>query len=81
MRYIIQLPVTAVDLQTAIRLARVVARTTSFLPQVDSRATTVAEHGDSGVRHRAFCDLRLPDGRGCLLRAGHDGTCSRRLRR
>ncbi|MEO3747933.1 hypothetical protein [Plantactinospora sp. B5E13] len=81
MRYVIQLPVTAVDLHTAIRLARVVARTTSFLPHVDPRATTVAEDGGPGVRHRVFCDLTLPDGRDCLLRVGHDGPCSRRLRR
>ncbi|MEE6261611.1 hypothetical protein [Plantactinospora sonchi] len=81
MRYVIQLPVTAANLHTAIRLARVVARTLRFLPRIDPRATTVVEDGDPGVRHRVFCDLTLPGGRGCLLRAGHDGGCSRRLRR
>jgi hypothetical protein len=101
-RYVIHLPVTVADLDAAVRLARVVARTMSFLPQVDAQATTVAaevEHAaaesaeaagavtgveavaDPDVRHRVFCDRRLPSGRPCLLRPGHDGACSRRIGR
>jgi hypothetical protein len=71
----------AADLAAAIRLARVVARSMSFLPQADPGETTVSEEDDQGVRHRVFCDLLLPGGRRCLLRADHDGPCSRRLRR
>ncbi|MFI1194839.1 hypothetical protein ACH4T9_16485 [Micromonospora sp. NPDC020750] len=37
---------------------------------------------DQNVRHRVFCDRRMPGGgRLCLLRADHDGPCARRLRR
>jgi hypothetical protein len=81
MRYVVHLPVTATDMATAIRLARVVARSASFLPQADPRAITVSEEANPGVRHRAFCDALLPGGRHCLLRADHDGPCSRRIRR
>jgi hypothetical protein len=80
-RYVIHLPVVAADLSAAIRLARVVARSMTFLPQTDLRETTVSEEDNQGVRHRVFCDLLLPGGRRCLLRADHDGPCSRRLRR
>jgi hypothetical protein len=81
MRYVVHLPVVAADLGTAIRLARVVARSVTFLPQADPRATTVSEETDPGVRHRTFCDAALPNGRHCLLRADHDGPCTRRIRR
>jgi hypothetical protein len=79
-RYVIHLPVVAADLAAAIRLARVVARSTSFLPQTDPGETTLSEEDNQGVRHRVFCDVLLPGGRRCLLRSGHDGPCSRRLR-
>ena len=81
MRYVVHLPVTAANLAAAIRLARVVARSASFLPQADPRATTVSAEANPGVRHRVFCDALLPNGRRCLLRADHDGPCSRRIRR
>ncbi|HEY0700325.1 MAG TPA: hypothetical protein VGD43_21285 [Micromonospora sp.] len=77
----IHLPVVAGDLPTAVRLARLVARSVSFLPSVDPGETTVSVEDDQGVRHRVFCDRRLPGGRRCVLRADHDGPCARRLRR
>jgi hypothetical protein len=44
-----------------------------FLQQLDTQGTTVSEEGtEPGVRHRIFCDLRMPSGRPCLLRPGHD---------
>lgn len=81
MRYLVQLPISTTDLNGAIRLARVVARSISFLPQADPRATTVTEETNPDVQHRVFCDALLPTGRHCLLRADHDGPCSRRIRR
>ncbi|MEU8262256.1 hypothetical protein AB0C02_16700 [Micromonospora sp. NPDC048999] len=78
-RWVVHLPVTAPDLLAAQRLARVVARWTQVLPQTDPGETTVSPEDEQGVRHRVFCDLRLPGGRRCLLRTDHDGACSRRL--
>ncbi len=80
-RFVIHLPVLAGDLVGAVRLARVVARWSSLLAQTDPGETTVSVEDDQGVRHRVFCDLRLPGGRRCLLRADHDGPCARRLTR
>lgn len=80
-RFVIHLPVLAGDLAGAVRLARVVARWSSLLAQTDPGETTVSAEDEQGVRHRAFCDLRLPGGRRCLLRADHDGPCARRLTR
>ncbi|WDZ85624.1 hypothetical protein [Micromonospora cathayae] len=80
-RFVIHLPVTAVDLTAAQRVARVVARWTGVLPQTDPGETTVSYEDQQGVRHRVFCDARLPGGRRCVLRATHDGPCTRRLTR
>ncbi|WP_433529379.1 hypothetical protein ACQPYA_24195 [Micromonospora sp. CA-263727] len=78
-RYVVHLPVVAPDLLDAQRLARVVAHWALVLPQADPGETTVSAEDEQGVRHRVFCDLRLPGGGRCLLRADHDGGCARRL--
>ncbi|MBM0239630.1 hypothetical protein JNW88_25360 [Micromonospora sp. ATA32] len=80
-RYVIHLPVVAADLPAAQRLARVVARWTVMLPQTDPGETTVSAEDNQNVRHRVFCDLLMPGGRRCMLRADHYGPCARRLRR
>ena len=80
-RYVIHLPVVAGDLPTAQRLARVIGRWTLIMPWADPGEATVSAEDAQGVRHRVFCDLRLPGGRGCLLHTDHDGPCARRLRR
>ncbi|SBT51101.1 hypothetical protein [Micromonospora narathiwatensis] len=80
-RFVIHLPVAATDLAGAVRLARVVARWAGLLSAADPGETTVSAEDEQGVRHRVFCDLRLPGGRRCLLRADHDGPCTRRLTR
>ncbi|KAB1938079.1 hypothetical protein F8271_18305 [Micromonospora sp. ALFpr18c] len=77
-RWVIHLPVVAGDLPTAQRLARVVAHWAHVLPQLDPAGTTVSAEDDQNVRHWVFCDRKLPEGRRCLLRADHDGACSRR---
>ncbi|SCL41076.1 hypothetical protein GA0074692_6130 [Micromonospora pallida] len=79
-RFVIHLPVQARDLAGAVRLARVVARWASILPYADPEEATVSYEDEQGVHHRVFCDTRLPGGR-CLLRADHDGPCTRRLPR
>jgi hypothetical protein len=80
-RYVVHLPVAAADLPAAQRLARVISRWLLVLPQTDPGEITVSEEDNQNVRHRVFCDLRMPGGRRCLLRADHDGACSRRLSR
>ncbi|MFY1593634.1 hypothetical protein [Micromonospora sp. WMMD737] len=80
-RYVIHLPVAAADLPAAQRLARVISRWLLVLPQADPGESTVSEEDNQHVRHRVFCDLRMPGGRRCLLRAAHDGPCSGRLPR
>ncbi|SBT47329.1 hypothetical protein [Micromonospora auratinigra] len=80
-RFVIHLPVAAADLTGAVRLARVVARWAGVLSTADPGETTVSAEDEQGVRHRVFCDLRLPGGRRCLLRADHHGPCARRVTR
>ncbi|MGW3604955.1 MULTISPECIES: hypothetical protein [unclassified Micromonospora] len=80
-RHVIHVPVAAADLPAAQRLARVIGRWLLVLPQTDPGETTVSEEDLQCVRHRVFCDLLMPGGRRCLLRADHDGACARRLRR
>lgn len=80
-RYVIHLPVVATDLPAAQRLARVIGRWMLVLPMTDPGETTVSEEDHQLVRHRVFCDLPMVVGRRCLLRDGHDGAYSRRLRR
>ncbi|WP_329013945.1 hypothetical protein OG271_05465 [Micromonospora rifamycinica] len=77
-RFVVHLPVVAGGLPGAVRLARVLARWAGVLAQADPGETTVSAEDDQGVRHRVFCDVRLATGRRCLLRADHDGPCSRR---
>jgi hypothetical protein len=79
-RFVIRLPVVARDLAAALRLARVMGRSMQLLPQVDPGEITVSYEDDQGVHHRVFCDRLLAPGRRCLLRADHDGPCTRRLR-
>ncbi|MGN9778064.1 hypothetical protein ACTMS0_20210 [Micromonospora sp. H33] len=78
-RYVIHLPVVAADLPAAQRLARVVGRWITVLPMMNPGEMTVSEEDKQFLRHRVFCDLRMPGGRRCMLRDGHDGECSRRL--
>jgi hypothetical protein len=80
-RFVIHLPVVTRDLSSAVRLARVVARWASVLPQTDPGETTVSAEDAQHLRHRVFCDTLLPGGRRCGLRDDHDGPCSVRLPR
>lgn len=77
-RYVIHLPVSAPDLARARILARTAARSLSFLTQLDPGETTVSEEDNQAVRHRVFCDQRLPNGRRCILRADHETPCTTR---
>ncbi|TDC39644.1 hypothetical protein E1211_03565 [Micromonospora sp. 15K316] len=80
-RWVIHLPAVADDLNSARRLARVVAHWAHALTQLDPGGTSVSAEDDQNVRHRVFCDRLLPGGRRCLLWPDHDGECSRRPRR
>ncbi|MGW4463094.1 hypothetical protein [Micromonospora sp. NPDC004704] len=75
-RYVIHLPVTAPDLPGALNLARVLARSVSFLPQIDSTGAEVSEEDNQNARHQVFCD-RPTEGerRRCGKAAAHSGEC------
>jgi hypothetical protein len=79
-RFVIRLPVIARDLAAAKRLARVMGRSMRLLPQTDPGEITVSYEDEQRVHHRVFCDRLLAARRRCLLRADHDGPCTRRIR-
>lgn len=72
------LPFTAADLPAAQHFAGTLARSLSFLPEVDAGETTVSAEDAQGVRHRVFCDRLLDGGRRCVRRVEHDGDCATR---
>ncbi|MEV4386275.1 hypothetical protein AB0J68_11305 [Micromonospora sp. NPDC049580] len=80
-RWVAHLPFTAADLPAAQHLAGTLARSLSFLSEVDAGETTVSAEDSQGVRHRVFCDLPLDGGRRCVRRVEHDGDCASRRRR
>ncbi|MFF3865441.1 hypothetical protein [Micromonospora sp. NPDC001898] len=77
-RWVVHLPFTASDQPAARRFAAALARSVTFLPEVDAGETTVSAEDEQGVRQRVFCDLPLPGGRRCVRRTDHDGPCSAR---
>ncbi|MDG4817836.1 hypothetical protein ABUL04_22575 [Micromonospora harpali] len=77
-RWVAHLPFTAADLSAAHRFAAALARSVTFLSQVDAGETTVSAEDEQGVRHRVFCDLPLPGGPRCARRVDHDGPCTAR---
>ncbi|MEV4769917.1 MULTISPECIES: hypothetical protein [Micromonospora] len=77
-RWVAHLPFTAADLPAARRFTAALARSVTFLPQVDAGETTVSAEDEQGVHHRVFCDLPLPGGPRCVRRTAHDGPCSAR---
>ncbi|MGI5151170.1 hypothetical protein ACQEVC_33220 [Plantactinospora sp. CA-294935] len=75
-RYVIHLPATSADLAGAVDLAYALARSLGFLSQIEAGEATVCAEDAPHVRHRVCCDLLVPGGRRCALRAGHDGRCA-----
>ncbi|MBQ1029235.1 hypothetical protein KBX26_04340 [Micromonospora sp. C97] len=75
-RFVVHLPVFAVNLAGALRLARVITRALSFLADVDRAETTVSEEDAQFVRHRVYCDNLLDGGRRCPRPADHDDPCA-----
>ncbi|AVT29974.1 hypothetical protein C6361_11260 [Plantactinospora sp. BC1] len=76
-RYVVHLTVTSADLPAAELLARTLARSLRFLPDLVLGETTVAPAGDPTLRHPVFCDRPLDGGGRCPLRAGHIDDCQR----
>ncbi|MFI6758758.1 hypothetical protein ACIBF5_06385 [Micromonospora sp. NPDC050417] len=76
-RYVIHLPVTAVDLPGALALARVLTRSVGWLTQIDSTGVELSEEDNQNVRHQLFCDRRVENTpRRCGRATGHDGGCA-----
>ncbi|MFF0466277.1 hypothetical protein ACFYPX_02380 [Micromonospora zamorensis] len=80
-RWVAHLPFTAADLPAAQQFAATLARSLSFLTEVDAGETTVSAEDAQGVRHRVFCDLPLNGGRRCVRSVEHDGDCATRRSR
>lgn len=68
LRWVAHLPFTAADLPAAQQFAGTLARSLSFLSEVDAGETTVSAEDAQGVRHRVFCDLPLDGGLRCAAR-------------
>ncbi|MGW0432458.1 hypothetical protein ACWDV4_07915 [Micromonospora sp. NPDC003197] len=80
-RYVAHVPFTAVDLEAAKHFARALARSVTFLPDVDQGNASLSEEDDAAVQYRLFCDRKLDDGRRCMLGADHDVPCTAGRRR
>ncbi|WP_027660211.1 hypothetical protein [Salinispora fenicalii] len=78
-RFVVHLTMHADDLADARLLARSLARSLCFLPELVLGETTVSGTGVPDVHHQDFCDRLLEHGWRCLLRPDHDGGCSRRF--
>ncbi|MGI5145929.1 hypothetical protein ACQEVC_05935 [Plantactinospora sp. CA-294935] len=76
-RYVVHLTITSTDLPAAELLARTLARSLRFLPDLVPGETSVALAGDPATRHPVFCDRPLGGGDRCPLRAGHINDCRR----
>lgn len=77
--YVVHLPIRVADLATATNLARMVAVSLSFLPELDAGDTTVSSADDQNNRHRVFCDRLLPDRTRCPQQHAHHGPCGEPL--
>lgn len=77
-RWVAHLPFTATDLPAARHFAGTLARSLSFLSEVDTGETTVSAEDAQGVHHRIFCDLPFDGGRRCVRRVEHGGNCAAR---
>ncbi|WP_323373390.1 hypothetical protein [Plantactinospora alkalitolerans] len=75
-RYVVHVPFTAPDLTRARQFARMVARSTARLPEVDAAEATVSAEDNQVVQSRLFCDRLLDKGRRCVLRADHEVPCA-----
>ncbi|WP_307804124.1 hypothetical protein [Micromonospora echinofusca] len=75
-RYVVHLTVVAADLPAAELLARSIARSLAFLPDVRMGETTVSEVDDQGVQRQVFCDRLLGGRRRCVRRTDHPGNCT-----
>ncbi|TDC01462.1 hypothetical protein E1091_02855 [Micromonospora fluostatini] len=80
-RFVAHLAFTAADLAAARQFAGTLARSVSFLSEVDAGETTVSAEDEQCVHHRVFCDLPLPGGRRCVRRVDHTDACSPRPQR
>ncbi len=77
-RFVVHLAFTAEDLDRARQFARTLARSVSFLSEVDVPESTVSVEDDQAVQYRLFCDRLLDNGRRCVLRAEHEVPCASR---
>jgi DivIVA domain-containing protein len=63
------------SLNAALKLARTLGRSITFLPDVDAAESTVSEEDNQGVRHQVFGNRLLACSRRCELKPEHAGDC------
>jgi hypothetical protein len=80
LRFVVHLPVTSTSLNAALKLARTLGRSITFLPDVDAFEAEVFEEDNQGVRHQVFCNRLQARGRRCELKAEHSGDCVQPVR-
>jgi hypothetical protein len=75
--WILHLPTRLTSLQVARGLAASLRQSLPHVDVIDFGETTLSEEDHQLLRHRVWCDSRLPDnGRRCGLADGHAGRCS-----
>ncbi|MGX1613967.1 hypothetical protein ACWIF8_08750 [Micromonospora chalcea] len=74
-RWIIHLPTKLTSQDAAADLAAALARSLGHVDVVDFGETTLSEEDAQHLRHRVWCDHRLPEAGRCGLRDGHAGSC------
>ncbi|SCE69734.1 hypothetical protein [Micromonospora mirobrigensis] len=74
-RWIIHLPTTLTSRETAAGLAAVLKTSLDHVDAIDFGETTLSEEDAQHLRHRVWCDTRLPGGRRCRLGDRHPGPC------
>lgn len=77
-RFVLHLPVLAVDLDGARGSARAICRGPGFLADVERVGVTVSREDEQSARHWVWCDRLLDGGRRCPRAADHDGECGGR---
>ncbi|WP_372433669.1 hypothetical protein [Micromonospora coerulea] len=76
-RWIVHLPTTLTSLDEAISLTVALRNSLRHVTAIDFGEATLSEEDRQFVRTRVWCDARASGSARCLLRADHDGPCTR----
>ncbi|MEV0329671.1 hypothetical protein AB0H63_24955 [Micromonospora echinospora] len=74
-RWVLHLPLTLPDRGYAVALVVALRDSLEHVPELDFGEATLSAEDDQSRRIRIWCDVRLGDGRRCVLPIRHDGRC------